>query len=177
LRVINAGIALAALRSHSFPNIAISCGLAGGLRDRSPTGTAVIPDFVQRPNGQDVRCDPELVQILRESAEALRAAYISEPLLTSDALIRGDARHEWADRGFAAVDMESGLIDAPRIAVVRVILDTAQHELNAAWLRPATLIVHPRAWLELPWLAREAPRCARLAARIIGSAFKTRNAR
>ena len=172
MRVVNAGIALAALTTQSLPGIAISCGLAGGLRDQSPTGTVVIPDLIQRPDGRAVHCDPELVQTLRNSADALRAPYIREPLLTSGTLIRGDARHQWAERGFTAVDMESGLIDAPRIAAVRVILDTTERELHAAWLRPATLILHPRAWLELPWLAREAPRCARLAARIIGNAFK-----
>ncbi|MBV8727111.1 MAG: hypothetical protein JO233_04940 [Candidatus Eremiobacteraeota bacterium] len=171
VNVINAGIALVALEQRRFSGIAISCGLAGGLQDRWPTGTVIIPDVIRHPSGESVQCDAELVRKLRASAKALGAAYTGEPLLTSSSIVRGDARRTWAKHGFAAVDMESGLLHATRVAAVRVVLDTPQRELNAAWLRPATLIFHPQAWFELPWLAREGPRCARLAARVIRGAL------
>ena len=79
----------------------------------------------------------------------------------------GAERRRWAVRGAVAADMETGLLDAARLATVRVVLDTPDRELGAAWLRPATALLPPAAWRQLPWLAREAPRCARLAAAVL----------
>jgi len=170
--VINAGVALRALPEQTFDGSVISCGLAGGLREGLPTGTVVIPDRVQRPDGVILHCDASLVRALRKGAHALSLPYTDEPMVTSHEILRGTARSTWAARGFIAADMETGLLRAPRMAAVRVILDTPGHELHAAWLHPATLILHPRAWLELPWLARQAPRCARLAARVLARALE-----
>ena len=72
--------------------------------------------------------------------------------------------------GYAGVDMETGLLDAPRIAAVRVILDTPQHELSPDWLRPARALRNPRNWPQALWLARDAPRCARRAAEVVAAA-------
>ncbi|MBV9276608.1 MAG: hypothetical protein JOZ97_00070 [Candidatus Eremiobacteraeota bacterium] len=170
VNVVNAGIGLSNL-GQSLAGTAISCGLAGGLTDRLTTGTVVIPDVIGRADGTALQCDPELTQRLRASADSLGVPYSSEALVTTSAIARGEERQRWAQRGFVAADMESALLQAPRVAAVRVILDLPSRELHAAWVRPASVIFHPRAWLELPWLAREAPRCARLAARVIAKAL------
>ena len=60
---------------------------------------------------------------------------------------------------------------APRVASVRVILDTPDHELSDAWLNPWTVLVRPDAWGQVIWVAREAPRCARLAATVLARAL------
>ncbi|MBV9971736.1 MAG: hypothetical protein JO135_00210 [Candidatus Eremiobacteraeota bacterium] len=171
VNVINAGIALSTLRRHTFGGLAIACGLAGGLSDRLSTGAVVIPEVVCDAEGHRIVCDPHAVLALRESAATIGVQYSGEPLLTTRAIVRGEERERWARRGFAAADMESAFLQAPKVAVVRVILDTPGHELSAAWSRPASVIFHPRAWLEIPWLAREAPRCVRLAARVIRNAL------
>ena len=88
--------------------------------------------------------------------------------------MRGAERTRYGDLGFAGVDMETALIDAPKIAAVRVILDTPTRELSEAWLSPLRVLVTPSAWSELPWLMREAPRLSRLAARVIASALPPR---
>lgn len=169
--VIEGGVGLSKLERREFAGVVVSCGLAGGLRDDLPTGTVLVPDTVQRPDGSHIVCDVPLAGILRRSAHDLGLRFSAAPLLTSSTLVRGSQRAAWAKRGYAAVDMESGLLVAPRIAVVRVILDTPHRELSTAWLQPSTVVFHPRAWVELPWLAREGPRCARLAAQVLRHAF------
>jgi hypothetical protein len=168
LRVVEAGIAL--VRNEKFGDIAISCGLAGGLREDLPTRTIVIPYLVRRPDGSMLSCDVELTDHLSDTARDLGYEPVNEPLLTSESLIHGEARAAWA-RDFAAVDMETGLINAPRVACVRVILDTPLREISPAWLNPRSAIFQPRAWSDLPFLAREGPRCAKIAAGIIAAAL------
>lgn len=169
VRVVEAGIALA--RTLDFGEIAISCGLAGGLRADLPTGSVVIPNLVQRPDGSELECDAQLSALLRAAARRLGYEPVDAPLLTSATLVRGRERLQWADR-FAAVDMESGLIAARRVACVRVVLDTPQREISSAWLRPGSVPFHPRAWRDLPFLAREGPRCARIAASVTAEALR-----
>ncbi len=171
INVVRAGIALSALDPTTLSDTVISCGLAGGLADL-PTGTVVLPETLHSADGATIACDALLVKALRESASALGLRYSGEPLLSAGSIVRGDERRLWAARGFVAADMESALLRGSRIAAVRVILDTPQHELHRAWLHPATVLFHPRAWFELPWLAKEAPRCARIAARVIRNALK-----
>ena len=67
--------------------------------------------------------------------------------------------------------METGLIPAKRLAAVRVILDTPQRELSEVWLHPATALVRPDVWPQALWLARQGPRCARLAAEVLAAAL------
>lgn len=169
VRVIEAGIGLT--RARDFGEIAISCGLAGGLRADLPTGTVVIPDAVRRPDGTLLRCDAQLCETLIEAAHRLGYTPLVAPLLTSETLVHGSERAIWGQI-YAAVDMETGLIRAARIACVRVILDTPKREISPAWLRPASVIAHPEAWADLPFLAREAPRCARIAAEIVAEALR-----
>jgi hypothetical protein len=169
-RVIQSGIALRGLRSDPGP-ITISCGLAGGLRDDLPTGTVLIPREVRRPDGTMLTCDPELAAALVRAARAAGCDPVEAPLLTTARIVRGPERMRWAQQGYAGADMETGLLQAPRIACVRVILDTPVHEFSAAWENPALVIFRPDAWFDIPFLAREAPRCAALAARIVADAL------
>jgi hypothetical protein len=174
VRVVQCGIALKQVRD--FGEIAISCGLAGGLRAELPTGTIVIPRYVRRPDGTMLTCDPELSELLRIAAQRLRHNPVDDPLLTSRTLVHGSERAKWAGE-FAAVDMESGLISATRVACVRVILDTPEREISPVWLHPARAFFTPSAWRDLPFLARESPRCSRLAAEIIALALFAVNRR
>jgi len=166
-RIVRTGIG----RGGTFDDDVISCGLAGGLRGDLPSGTVVIASQIARPTGEQVVCDARFVTALAASARALNVAPLVAPLVTSFALVRESRRQIWADRGFAAVDMESGLIVAPRVAAVRVLLDTPQRELADGWQAPWSMLVRPRMWSDLPWLASRAPRFAALAARIVAAAL------
>jgi len=168
--VVRAGIALRDLREDLGP-IVVSCGLAGGLRDGLPTGTVLVPRKVRRPDGTILACDPELVEALLRAARDLGTQPVDAPLLTSNHIVRGSGRARWANEGYAGADMETGLVQAARVACVRVILDTPARELSAAWEHPARVFFRPDAWLDIPFLARQAPHCATLAARVVAEAL------
>jgi hypothetical protein len=150
--------------------IVVSCGLAGGLRPDLRTGTLLIPREVRRPDGSTLQCDAELVGIFSSSARQIGIEPVFDPLLTSSEIVRGKARARWAAQGYAAVDMETGRIIAPRVAAVRVILDTPLREISADWVSPLRAMLKPRNWPEALWLALEAPRAAALAARVAAGA-------
>jgi hypothetical protein len=168
VRVVQCGVG--ANRAPDFGDVAISCGLAGGLRPDLPTGTVAIPQSVRRPDGTTLICDRALSDLLRAAARSLGHNPIDAPLLTSTTLVHGNERTKWA-ADYAAVDMETGLISAPRIACVRVILDTPKREISAAWLNPARAFLSPAAWRDLPFLALHGQPCASLAAQIIAAAI------
>jgi hypothetical protein len=170
-RVIESGVGLVKMNGQPLEGPAISVGLAGGLRDDLPTGTIVVPSAVATTSGTAIACDAEWTARLRNAAKHLGYACIDAALLTSDGLLVGDARAAWAARGFAAVDMETARIPAHRLAAVRVVLDTPQRELSPEWLTPARAMLRPSNWGQLVWLAREGPRCADLAARILAVAL------
>ena len=151
----------------------VSCGLAGSLRSDVPLGTVLVPGYVLRPDGSESRCDPALVDALVKGARRLGVEPVQEPMLTSERLITGGERAVWAGRGCVAADMETGLLEVERLAAVRVVLDTPERDLSGAWQSPAWAIWQPRAWADLPWLLREGPRCARLAAEVLALAFPT----
>jgi hypothetical protein len=165
-RIVQAGIALADLR-ESLGEIVVSCGLAGALRSGLPTGTVLIPRTVRKPGGATLECDAELVDRFAASARRLGVEPCFEPLVTAATIVHGDARASWAAQGFAAVDMETGLIDAPRVAAVRVVLDTPEREISEDWRTPIVAMLKPWNWPQALWLAREAPRAAEVAARVV----------
>jgi len=170
VRCIEAGIALRKLDHRQLSGLVVSCGLAGGLRDGAGTGTVVVPKSVSTLDGQSIACDDELRSALLDVARGLGLVVDEAPLVTSAALITGRERAEWARRGFVAADMETGFLRVPRLAAVRVILDTPQRELSPLWLQPARALAHPSIWPQALWLGRNAPRCARLAATVLAGA-------
>jgi hypothetical protein len=169
IRIVETGIALAKVRS-GFGATVVSCGVAGGLRDDLPTGTVLIPREVRRPDGSLLRCDRDLVELFARSCRRLRIEPVFDPLLTAGKIVRGSARAHWAAQGYAGVDMETGRIDAPRVAAVRVVLDTPQREISSDWQAPLLAILRPWNWPQVLWLAREAPRAAALAASVVVAA-------
>lgn len=172
VQIVEGGIGLSRLQGRELGGVVVSCGLAGGLRADLPTGTVLVPHQVLRPSGEMLACDPELVAALESAARRLGVEPEPGPLVTTASLLTGDARRTWAERGYAGVDMETGLITAPRVAAVRVVLDTPAHDLSEVWLRVGAAVLHPSAWPELPWLWREAPRCMRLAAGVLAEALR-----
>lgn len=167
-RVVRVGIALANV-NEPLGETVVSCGLAGGLRPDLPTGTLLIPREVRRPDGSSLHCDDELVDALTQGARSRGIEPVFDPLLTAGTIVNGAARQIWAAQGYAGADMETGLISAPRIAAVRVVLDTPHRELSAEWCTPLRAMLKPWNWPQAFWLAREAPRAARLAASVLGA--------
>jgi len=171
-RIIEAGVGLRRLRGRDLGEAAVSCGVAGGVRPGLPTGSVVIPQRVLRASGEWVTCDPSLVAALVAASHEVGLKPELGAIGTAVAFVRGTDRESWAERGCAAVDMETGLLTAPRIAAVRVILDTPERELSEVWRRPASAFVRPEAWGEAFWLFREAPRCAGRAAAILAAGLR-----
>ena len=168
-QIVKTGVALAAV-GPSFAQSVVSCGLAGGLRAGLATGTLLIPREVRRPDGRVLYCDEMLVEALAAGARRLGIEPVFDPLLTADGIVNGPAREHWAAQGYAGVDMETGCINAPRIAAVRVVLDTPQREISNDWDNPLRAMLKPWNWPQAFWLAREAPRAAALAARVVAEA-------
>jgi hypothetical protein len=168
--VFESGVALARMRD-GFGDIVVSCGLAGGVRHELHTGTVVIPREVLRPDGTKLVCDRELSDALEHAARELEYVVATDPIVTTAHVVTGEERARWANLGCAGVDMETGLLQAPRIAAVRVLLDTPLRELSEDWLNPVAAALKPWNWPQLVWLAREGPRCARIAARVAARAL------
>lgn len=171
-RIVECGVAFSRCDPASLGVTVISCGVAGGVRSDLPTGSLVIADRVRRPNGEELRCDRALVLALVGAARKCGFEPIVAPLATSAMLVTARERAALAKEGYAAVDMETGLIVAPRVAAVRVVLDTPSHEISRAWLRPALALANPMLWPQALWLAREAPRCAAIAAKVAATALQ-----
>ncbi len=168
-RIVKTGVAFAAPRPSLGDNV-VSCGLAGGLRADLATGALLIPRQVRRPDGRMLCCHEPFVEALAAAARRQGVEPVFDPLLTADRIVNRAARERWAAQGYAGVDMETGLIIAPRVAAVRVVLDTAHHEISADWNTPLWAMLKPWNWPQAVWLAREAPRAAALAARIVAGA-------
>ncbi len=170
--ILEAGVGLGRRRRTDYGQVAVTCGLAGAVRPGLPTGSVIIPDKVLRPDGEWLTCDPSLVASLVAASRELGWEPDRGPLGTASAFVRGAARQSWVERGCAAVDMETGLLTASRIAAVRVVLDTPERDLSEVWRRPALALAHPEVWREAVWLCREAPRCARRAAAVLAVALR-----
>lgn len=168
-RIVRSGIALANLRGD-LGEIVVSCGVAGGLKRGLPTGTVLIPRSVRRPDGTIMQCDDDLVDLFAKSARRLAFEPVFDPMLTSATLICGNERTHWASLGYAGVDMETGRILAPRVAAVRIVLDTPEREISCDWAQPLRAILKPWNWPQAVWLSREAPRAAASAARVVAGA-------
>ncbi|HZU19044.1 MAG TPA: hypothetical protein VFD01_20900 [Candidatus Dormibacteraeota bacterium] len=182
--VLEAGVALSRIRlgdaalppagllvpPSTWEGVVVTCGVAGALRPL-PAGTVLVPERVGRSDGSTLACDPELVAALVAAAHRLGLAPERGPLLTADHLVVGEERRRWAERGYVAVDMETGLVPARRLAAVRVVLDGPDRELDPAWHRARWPPARPSALRQLPWLAREGPRCARRAAAVLAEAL------
>lgn len=163
-------------RPETRAEIAITCGLAGGLEPTLAPGTVVIPDRVETTDGRSFACDPTIVQALTAGARLLAFEPDSRPMLTSPTFVTGSERDYWSRRGFAAADMETGLLAERdlRVATVRVVLDSPSRDLTDTWMRPGRALLRgagPAAWFstwgELFWLCRAAPWYSLRAARIL----------
>jgi hypothetical protein len=114
------------------------------------------------------------VQALVAAARTLGFEPDAGPLLTARSMVVGPARKEWANRGFVAADMETGLLAASnlRVATIRVVLDSPEQAISRAWLRPVDALLWPRLWRELFWLCRVAPPYALRAACVLKGALE-----
>lgn len=168
-RIVKTGVGLSRLR-EDLGDCVLSCGLAGGLRDDLPTGTVLIPRTVGRPDGSTLACDDGLVESLAVGARSLGLEPVFDALVTTPVIVSGAERARWVTCGYAAVDMETGRIVAPRVAAVRVVLDTPLRELSPAWSNPVRALFDPRNWPQAAWLAREAPKAAARCADVVAAA-------
>ncbi|RKT87957.1 4-hydroxy-3-methylbut-2-enyl diphosphate reductase [Saccharopolyspora antimicrobica] len=116
-----------ALAAEDF-GLLIVAGLGGGIGEGVRSGDVVVADEVRGPDSS-VRCRaaPALAAELRRAGFPVH----SGPILTTRHLVRGAQRAELARTGALAVDMESAVLAraAREIAVVRVVLDTAEKPL------------------------------------------------
>ncbi len=172
VRVVRAGVGLSRLvAAAGLGGAVVACGLAGSLRADVDTGTVLVPERLVGPDGTERACDPVLVAALVAGARRLGLEPETRPLATTSTLVVGAAREALAASGCVGADMETALLRAERLATVRVVLDTPARDLSAAWRRPATALLRPAAWAQLPWLALEGPRCARRAAAVLAAAL------
>ncbi len=153
----------------------IVCGLAGALVPDLHPGTILIPERVGLTDGRIMQCDPTLVQVLVTAALSQHFRPDTRPLLTSQSLIVGSNRHYWAQRGFVAADMETGLLIERnlRVATIRVVLDTPGQNISPAWLRPTRALLYPQLWQELFRLFRMALPYALRAASVLKAGLVT----
>jgi hypothetical protein len=171
VRVVETGVSLSRLNGAELGDTVVSCGIAGALQPWVRSGSIVVPDRVLRPDGEMLECDEALVHRLDAAARRLGLVPVRGASVTTTTLLSGPERAQWAQRGYQTADMETGLIRAKRVACIRVVLDTPDREISDAWLRPWTILFRPDAWGQVGWVAREAPRYARLAAAVLAEAL------
>lgn len=173
--VVRAGVSLS--RRPEMPaDVAIICGMAGGLEPELAPGTVVIPHRVGLADGRIFVCDEVLVQALTAGARSLGFEPDPRPIVTSPTFVTGPDRGYWSRRGFIAADMETGLLAERglRVATVRVVLDSPSRDISDTWMRPrhaALRVMAPAGWPsllgEFSWLCRAAPWYSVRAARIL----------
>jgi hypothetical protein len=114
-----------------------------------------------------------LTRRLKEAAARLGFAACDGALVTLPQLATGGERQRWAEQGFVAADMETGLIlaDSPHLATVRVVVDAPGDEISPPWTTPERSLLRPRLWPEAARLALAAPRHALRAAAIAAAAL------
>jgi 4-hydroxy-3-methylbut-2-enyl diphosphate reductase len=129
----------------------LTAGLAGGVGVGIRPGDIVVADEVV-VDGRRIAIPsaPALAQSVRRCGLTVHVG----PVAASAGVTTGSARRSLAQQGILAVDMESGafaeIADGRPFAVVRAVVDTAEHPL----LRPGTVI---RGLQALRNLRRAAP--------------------
>jgi nucleoside phosphorylase len=167
--VVWSGVGLTRLRRWDRARLYVICGLAGGLAPDTRPGTLLVPARVGLADGRFFDCDGGAVEALHTALRRAHTPFDARPILTADRMMVGRARRPWAARGFVGVDMETGkpARAGARVATVRVVLDSADHEISAEWEQPLRALRRSSAWKELFWLARMGPYYAWTAARAL----------
>jgi len=108
-------------------------GFCGALASGVEPGDMVVATEVRGPDGRSVACSagPLVAALRRLGVERIHHG----PVITTDRVVRGAERAALAGSGAVAADMESfwlleGAGERPR-AVLRIVVDTPQHELGA----------------------------------------------
>jgi hypothetical protein len=168
------GVGLARWKGVSPGTAVVVCGLAGALAPDMAPGTVLVPERIGMSDGEVLQCDVAITEALVRGARARGLKTDARPLLTARTLVSGSARRDWAGHGYAATDMETGLLAGRglRVATVRVVLDGPGHEISPNWLRPMSAMRQPRLWSEMLWLCRYAPYFALRAARVLRGALE-----
>jgi hypothetical protein len=148
-------------------SMVLSVGLCGALRRDLAPGTLVVPRQVGIAGGRhptDEMCSMALVGAAR--AQGIQP--VEEDLVTTVAVVSGADRDHWAAEGYAAADMETGLLIAAgyRVAAARVVLDSPDRELPVALRGDRPWWHHPLSAVGSVRLAIPATRAVALAARV-----------
>lgn len=169
LHVVRVGIGLASPVRIDATGVVLSVGLGGALTDEHPPGSVVVPDRVAAEDGQAWATDPAWSDALRAASRRLGLPTAAGTLVSTAEVVSGPERAALALQGYDAVDMESAAVAAqvPRLAVLRVVLDTPSHEISPRWSSPALAAIDPRLWPQAYWLARNSRRFAARAAAVL----------
>jgi hypothetical protein len=149
----------------------LSVGLCGALqRDLAP-GTLVVPAHVGIAGGR-YPTDEAGRHALVTAAAAQGIDPVEADLVTTVRVVTGAERGRLAAEGYAAADMETGLLIAAgyRVASARVVLDGPDHELPAALRGDDPWWRHPLSAVGSVRLAVPATRGVALAARVAAAA-------
>jgi len=170
-RVRRVGVALRRLPARLDAGTLVVCGLAGGLVSNLKPGAVIVPPWVGLPSGRRLACDRAVAAALLEAARGLGLEAHDLPLATSRRLVTGPDRSRLAAAGFAACDMETGLLidHGIPVAAVRVILDAPEREISAAWSDPRNALRSPRMWMDTVRLGPAAVRYSLRAARVVSA--------
>lgn len=174
LRVVRVGVGLTLTAPIDATGMVLSVGLGGALTDEHPPGTVVVPDRVAAEEGQSWATDRAWSDELRAASRRLGLPTAAGTIVSTAAVVSGRERAALARRGYDAVDMESAAVAArvPRLAVLRVVLDTPSHEISPRWSRPALAAIDLRLWPQAYWLARHSKRFAARAAAVLVEALR-----
>jgi hypothetical protein len=152
-------------------SMVLSVGLCGALRRDLAPGTLLVPRHVGIAGGRhptDEICSMALVGAAR--AQGIQP--VEDDLVTTVTVVSGADRDRWAAEGYAAADMETGLLVAAgyRVAAARVVLDGPDHELPAALRGHQPWWQHPLSAVGSLRLAFPATRAVARAARVAATA-------
>ena len=169
IRAANAGRAIA----DSGPVAMAVAGFAGGLCAGQRPGQVVVANELSTSDDASSVALPSAPAIADQLSRAGFDVIVG-PVVSTTKLAWGDRRRQLAATGAVAVDMESAWLAGPllaiaphRVAVVRVLSDTPDHELirptMGRSLRTAYRTLRAVAPVVETWAAAVAPRTAVLA--------------